>query len=239
MPPLATPPHLPFPPLVEGRFRARPNRFVAIVDLPGRGECLAHVPTTGRMGELLVPGARVLLATQDLPHRKTHLDLLLVEGPAGLVCIDARVPNRLLSLYWTRNPGPTGLPVRALRPEPRHGQGRFDFMLEDAEGSLLVEVKSVTLVREGCALFPDAPTVRGARHLRELAALSRADHRTAVVFVVQRSDAGSVRPNEAADPSFAAAAHEAKAAGVMLTALAAWVSPQGVTVAGSLPFSVR
>jgi sugar fermentation stimulation protein A len=244
-------PTLPFPPLEPAVFGERRNRFVADVRLltgPEAGrEVQAHVPTTGRMRELLVPGARVYLTPQPASHRATHYDLTLVHHGGRLVCIDSRVPSRLLVAYWgpgaggARACGPDGRPVAALRTEPPSAGGRFDLALFGdvaGESRLLVEAKSVTLVRDGVGLFPDAPTARGARHLRELIDVVRAGGRGAVVFVVQRDDARVVRANHVTDPVFAQALADAVTAGVLAVAYRVLVARDGLTVAGELPVEI-
>ena len=208
-------PTLPFPPLIPAAFGERRNRFVAGVRLlagPEAGtEVDAHVPTTGRMRELLVLGARVYLTPRPAPHRSTHHDLTLVEYGGRLVCIDSRVPSAAAGRATGEPPrgasapcGPDGRTVASLRTEPASPGGRFDLELCDGVAGaprLLVEAKSVTLVREGVGLFPDAPTARGTRHLRELIDVVRGGGRGAVVFVVQRDDARVVRANDVHRPS--------------------------------------
>ena len=243
-----SPPTLPFSPLVPAAFGERRNRFVAGVRPlagPEAGtEVAAHVPNTGRMRELLVPGARVFLTPRPDPHRATHYDVTLVEYGGRLVCIDSRVPSRLLAAYWGADSegasacGPDGRTVASLRTEPASPGGRFDLELchgAAGESRLLVEAKSVTLVREGVALFPDAPTIRGTRHLRELIDVVRAGGRGAVVFVVQRDDARVVRANDVTDPAFARALADAVAAGVLAVAYRVLVAFGGLTIAGELP----
>jgi sugar fermentation stimulation protein A len=250
-PPLEPTPTLSFPTLEPAVFGERRNRFVADVRLlagptPGR-VVPAHVPTTGRMRELLVAGARVYLTPQPATHRATHHDVTLVEHGGRLVCIDSRVPSRLLAAYLGTGPegagapGPDGRLVTSLRTEPPSAGGRFDLALYAdvaGESPLLVEAKSVTLVRDGVGLFPDAPTARGARHLRELIEVVQTGGRGAVAFVVQRDDALVVRANHVTDPVFAQALADAVAGGVLVVAYRVLVTLHGLTVAGELPVEI-
>jgi sugar fermentation stimulation protein A len=190
----------------------------------------------------------VYLTPQPAPHRATHHDVTLVAHAGRLVCIDSRVPSRLLAAYWgagaggVRACGPDGRVVAALRTEPPSAGGRFDLALFGdlaGESPLLVEAKSVTLVRDGVGLFPDAPTTRGARHLRELIEVVRTGGRGAVVFVVQRDDARVVRANHETDPEFAQALADAVAAGVHAVAYRVLVGSEGLTIAGELPVETR
>lgn len=205
-----------FPPLTEGRFIRRLNRFAALVDVDRR-EYLAHVPNSGRLGELLVPGYRVLLAPappSSAHTRKTAFDLALVDTGGALSSADARLPNKLVAeaIAERRLPQFAGYPV--VRPETVFGESRLDFFLDGPDGSCYVETKSVTLVEDGVGLFPDAPTLRGVKHLRSLMSALAAGHRATVIFVIQRCDADAFAPHDAADPLLGATLREAVAAGV-------------------------
>ena len=188
--------------LIEALFVGRLNRFAAEVAVSGQ-RALAHLPNSGRLGELLYPGARVRVAAQ-VGRRKTPYDLLLAWCGPQLVSIDARLPGPLLEEALRQGRLPELGPFDTLRREVPLGASRLDLLTEGPAGLCFIEAKSVTLVREGLALFPDAPTLRGLRHLRELQRAARAGHRAAVVFVVQREDAEALRPHEEADPVFAA-----------------------------------
>ncbi|MBC7258389.1 MAG: DNA/RNA nuclease SfsA [Chloroflexi bacterium] len=218
-------------PLVPGRFVARENRFRATVEMAG-GLAPVHVPNSGRIRELLVAGADVRLAPAGGVGRRTAFDLALVRGGAGWVSVDARLPPRLFA-EWLRQGGggPLAgwLPVRAEVPVE---SGRVDLLLGRGRELCWVETKSVTLVREGVALFPDAPTERGRRHVQALAVAGRC---AAVVFVVQRGDATHFRPNDETDPAFGAALRRAMQQGVTVVCCACDVSEQGVHVVGEIP----
>ena len=224
-----------WPPLVRGELIRRENRFRVAVRVDGL-ETAAHLANSGRLRELLQPGVPVWLTSVEGAARKTHYDLALVEHEGALVSVDARLPNRLfaeaLAAHWL-DCGAGPVQVQA---EARLGASRLDFRLSTVEARCWVEVKSVTLVRDGLALFPDAPTLRGARHLRELAAaLQGCQERAAVVFLVQRDDAQCFAPNSDADPAFARALAEAAHAGVAVRAYGCRVSLREIVVAGELP----
>jgi sugar fermentation stimulation protein A len=227
--------------LIPARFAARPNRFIVEAVLADGRQVQAHLADPGRLRELLLPGAELRLRpVAPESQRRTRYTVALVrssEPPRVWVSVDTTLPNRLARrlLEEGRVRGaPRGWTVR---PEVRHGASRFDFELRgDGGDSMLVEVKSVTLVANGVALFPDAPTVRGARHVRELAAVAGNGGRAMVLFVVQRNDARLVRPNPATDPDFALALAEARGAGVLLRAARFRLTPSGrATWLGPLP----
>ena len=191
--------------LVDALFVRRLNRFAAEVQLDGR-LVPVHLPNSGRMRELLVPGVEALVASCPGP-RKTAYDLLMVRHAALWVGVDSRLPARLLEEALAA--GLSGLgPFYSIRREVPYGESRLDLLGLGPDGSCFIETKSVNLVQDGVALFPDAPTLRGTRHLLELRRAAESGHRSAVVFVVQRDDASSFRPFEAADPLFAATLRE-------------------------------
>ncbi|MFQ5593125.1 MAG: DNA/RNA nuclease SfsA, partial [Anaerolineae bacterium] len=199
--------------LVEGRFVQRDNRFRATVLVNGQST-QAHVPNSGRLHELLIPGQPVLLAHAPAPHRITDYDLVMVRLGDRLVSMDARLPSRLFHEAVAAGRLDAFAGYDRVQPEVRFGESRLDSRLEKAGELCYVEVKSVTLVEDGCGLFPDAPTLRGQRHVRELMAARQQGHRAAVVFVIQRDDARCFRPHAAADPDFAQVLREAGEAGV-------------------------
>lgn len=201
-----------------GRFCQRLNRFVARVEIDGE-IVTAHVPTSGRLGELLLPGAEVQLRSSSNPQRKTAWDLMLVKTGETWVSLDSRLPNYLVG-QLLRNEALAPFPgATDIKPEYVYGESRLDFAFTDGDGQrTLVEVKSVTLVEDGVAMFPDAPTLRGTRHLRELARAVGEGYRAAVLFIVQRDDATSFAPNHRTDPAFAGALREAEEAGVEIYA---------------------
>jgi len=203
-------------PLIPARFLRRDNRFRATVMVDGR-EAWAHVPNSGRLDDLFVPDRPVFLHPVDNPARKTPYDLKLVQMPEALVSIDARLPNPIFAEAVAAGRLPE-FACDGIRPEVRYGDSRLDFRLTGPEGVCWVETKSVTLVTDGVAYFPDVPTARGSRHLRELLAIVGDGERAAVVFIVQREDAVSFAPAAAVDPLFAETLRQVAEAGVEVRA---------------------
>ncbi|MGC9359841.1 MAG: DNA/RNA nuclease SfsA [Anaerolineae bacterium] len=225
-----------FDQLVEGQFIRRENRFLATVRLGG-GSCGVHVASSGRMRELLVAGARVWLRPASRTGRKTAYDLALVEHGDTLVSVDARLPNRLYSEAWHRGAVLGGGHGRLVQERTR-GASRLDFCAMAAESRRWIEVKSVTLVRDGVALFPDAPTTRGTKHLLELADARADGASSAVVFLVQRSDATLFAPNWEADSAFSETLLSATRRGVVVEAYVCQVSLRGVAINKPLPIAL-
>jgi sugar fermentation stimulation protein A len=188
--------------LCQGIFLERPNRFLAIVKVEG-AVVPSFLPNPGRLGELLFPGAEVLLSEVGAKrHRKTLYDLIGVFQEDQMVSVDSRVPNRLILEALRNRDLDEFSEYQVIRPEYRYGNSRIDFFLANEEERCLLEVKSCTLVAEGVALFPDSPTKRGRRHLAELITAKKEGWRACVLFVVQRSDAHRFIPNNAKDPAF-------------------------------------
>ena len=219
--------------LIPATFERRDNRFLATVSLEGR-RTQAHVPSSGRLRELLQPGRSIWLHRVERPHRKTLYDLILVEHLGGLVCIDTRLPNALFQEALEQREIDLGA-FPLVEREVRLGASRIDFRLSDSDKVLWVEIKSVTLVEQGVALFPDAPTPRGTRHLCELIAATETGDRAAVVFMVQRCDAHTFSPHIQADPLFASTLNAASRAGVQMRAYAFAVSTSALRLTTELP----
>jgi sugar fermentation stimulation protein A len=196
---------------VKAALIARPNRFLGIVNIDGE-EKQAFIPNPGRMHELMVPGTTVYVIPRDGAHRKTECDLTLVEYNNTLVSIDSRLPNYILQESINNGLNEfKGYEVDRL--ETTFHDSRLDLKLTDGINQVLMEAKSCTLVEDEIALFPDAPTKRGTRHMNTL--IKALDHgRAAVCFVIQRNDAKEWRPNEAMDPEFTEAIRGAVEAGV-------------------------
>ena len=198
-----------------GRFLDRPNRFVAHVEMEGRVETV-HVKNTGRCRELLQPGARVWCSVSDNPARKTKYDLITVEKGTYLINMDSQAPNAAVR-EWLAAGGLGSMEL--IRPERTFAESRFDFYLERSGQGMYLEVKGVTLEDGGVCRFPDAPTERGTRHLRELMEAKRSGFDAAVLFVIQMRPVKYLEPNDATDPAFGAALREASAAGVQVLAV--------------------
>lgn len=221
--------------LVEAKFVLRENRFVALVELDRERERV-HVPNTGRMQELLVRGHSVLLLEAEGPGRRTGYDLVAVETPWAMVSVDSRVPNAVMAEALAKGSVPLISGYDRVETEHTWGGSRFDFHLEGPPGEALVEVKGCTLVEEnGLALFPDAPTLRGARHVRELAEASATGMNAFLVIVVQRDDGRVFAPNDRTDRAFGDALRAAVEAGVEVMAFLTDVTRDGVDLADQIP----
>ncbi len=221
-------------PLTPGRFVRRLNRFEALVEAGGR-RVLAHVANSGRLGELLVRGHRVYLRRRDRQGRRCPYDLALVRYRGHLVSIDARLPNRLF--VEALRAGKI-VPLRGyqrIRSEVRRGNHRLDFVLERGGGHCLVETKSCTLVERGVALFPDAPTQRGRRHVELLARAARRGGEAFLIVIVQRADPAVFRAHAVADPAFARALCRAAAAGVRVLAYKCRISRRSIAIMVAIP----
>ncbi len=226
-------------PLIPGRFLQRKQRFLAEIELAGGSPVWAHVPNTGALRGCLVPGQEVLLTADGRPGRKTQYTWRFVKGPAGWICIDTLAPNRLVAgaLAGSGLPGiPKPLQVR---PEVSLPQGsRLDFVLDYGKNLAFLEIKSVTWVEEGVALFPDGVTARGRRHLQELMSLVRQGHRAWQIFVVQREDARVLKPAAGLDPAYARELALAADHGVKILVIQEKVAPPEINLASTLPFDL-
>ncbi len=219
--------------LTQCRFLCRVNRFIAKCLLDGQEETV-HVKNTGRLKELLVPNALCWLEKSANPARKTRFDLVAVEKDGRTVNIDSQAPN-LIAREWVESGG-WGEDVSSVQGEFTHGDSRFDIAYLRGGVRGLIEVKGVTLFDEnGMAVFPDAPTSRGAKHLRGLTEAARSEMEAGLCFVIMKEDAIGLRPNDVTDPAFAAALREAKTAGVRITAAACRVTPEAVEVVRIIP----
>lgn len=219
--------------MVPGIFLRRPNRFIAHIMIDGKEE-ICHVKNTGRCRELLPEGARVWCQKFDDPKRKTKYDLITVQKAGRLINMDSKAPNAAAKEWLLQ--GGLG-PLEQLRPETRHGDSRFDFSFQKDGKACFLEVKGVTLEQDGVCAFPDAPTERGAKHLRELTELAKAGYGTYVLFVIQMSDVKYLHPNDATDPAFGKALREAHAAGVQVMAVSCQVTEDTMKI--HLPVEVR
>ncbi|MCH5268436.1 MAG: DNA/RNA nuclease SfsA [Lachnospiraceae bacterium] len=219
--------------IVTATFLRRNNRFVAEVLLNGKKETV-HVKNTGRCGELLLEGVRVILAEADNPARKTRYDLIAVyrkyeDGKELLFNIDSQAPNQVVR-EWLERQQPFG-EILKLRPEYTYGQSRLDFMMELRDGTRwLLEVKGVTLEREGRAWFPDAPTIRGIKHIHELIHATEEDWKTGLLFVLQMEGVQQVSPNRKTHEEFAVALAEARQAGVELLCMGCAVTEDSLEI---------
>jgi len=213
-----------------GLFISRPNRFIAIVEIDGKEQCV-HVKNTGRCRELLQPGNTVYLEKSNNPARKTAYDLIAVEkqvpGGTRLVNMDSMAPN-LAAKEWLENGGLGE--IQNLRAEITLGDSRFDFVGVQGGRRVVIEVKGCTLEEEGVARFPDAPTQRGVKHVRGLAELAKAGDRCVILIVIQMKGVHTFRPNWETHSEFGEALLEAADAGVEIIAVDCEVRPGFVCI---------
>ena len=201
--------------MVAGRFLARPNRFIAHVQINGQTE-ICHVKNTGRCKELLSIGAEVWCEKAANSNRKTKYDLITVKKGDRLINMDSQAPN-IAAGEWLAAGG-LG-PVESIRPETFHGDSRYDFSFVKDGKTCFLEVKGVTLENDGVCAFPDAPTDRGAKHLRGLTQAVKEGFGAYVLFVIQMADVKYLHPNDATDPEFGKALREAAENGVQVMAV--------------------
>ncbi len=205
-------------------FLRRPNRFVAEVELDGRIETV-HVKNTGRCKELLLPGAEVWLTAPGTPGRKTKYDLVAVRKSTGVLFnIDSQAPNKVMK-EWLETQD-----YSKVIPEYTFGDSRIDFYMERGEEQYLMEVKGCTLEVDGIGYFPDAPTERGVKHIRELIHAKEAGYHAALAFVIQMDGVKEVRPNIEMHPEFGEAMEEAAAAGVEILFFPCHVEPEELVI---------
>ena len=221
-------------------FTSRPNRFIAHVLVDGE-PAVAHVKNTGRCRELLIPGCTVYLSVSDNPDRKTKYDLVAVEKTVGygqilMINMDSQAPNAVVE-EW--------LPISGLfsdraniRREMTYGNSRFDFYIEDGCRKCFLEVKGVTLEADGVAMFPDAPTERGVKHITELIQCMEDGYEAYILFVIQMTGVSVFRPNVATHPAFAEVLRAAQSAGVGLLAYDSVVTPDSASIHAPIPIDL-
>lgn len=218
--------------VVKASFIERPNRFIAHVRMGEELLCV-HVKNTGRCRELLVPGATVYLEEGTNPNRKTKYDLIAVEKGNRIINIDSQAPNQIFA-EWVEAGG-FGPDVTEIHREYSYGDSRLDFCLETGKGLHFVEVKGVTLEVDGAARFPDAPTERGIKHIRELRRAVEEGFEATLFFVIQMESIKSMAPNDATHPAFGETLRQAAAAGVRVCAYDCSVAPDRVVMRESVP----
>lgn len=223
--------------IISGIFLERPNRFIAHVEIDGVPE-IVHVKNTGRCKELLLSGSTVYLSVADNPSRKTKYDLIAVEkqrdgAPPLLINMDSQIPNAAAE-EWLRT-GTLFSPHAVIRREVTYGNSRFDFFVTDGERKAFLEVKGVTLEEKGIAMFPDAPTERGVKHLRELIQCRQDGYEAYVLFVIQMKEMTALRPNDTTHPAFGDALREADRAGVKILAMDCAVTPDSIALDEAVP----
>lgn len=222
--------------VTAGVFLQRLNRFTALAEIDGQAETV-HVKNTGRLRELLTPGARAYLQRAANPARKTAFDLIAVEKDGKTVNVDSQIPNAAAAEWLQR--GGLFPDLTLLRREVFFGDSRFDLYAEHGGSRAFIEVKGVTLLREDrTALFPDAPTLRGERHVRELIRCAAAGYEAYLLFVIQTAGAAALSPNRETHPAFADALADAAANGVRLLAYDCETAPDRISLRDPVPVVV-
>ena len=219
--------------MTPGIFLARPNRFIAHIEINGAVE-ICHVKNTGRCRELLIPGCTVWCQRSDNPNRKTKYDLIAVQKGDRLINMDSQAPNKAAG-EWLASGGLGA--VSELRAEVKHGDSRYDFSFVKDGKRCFLEVKGCTLEQDGVCAFPDAPTERGAKHIRGLTAAAREGCGAYILFVIQMSDVKYIRPHDETDPEFGRALREAAQNGVRVLAVDCAVTPDTMQI--RLPVLVK
>ena len=210
--------------ITPGIFLKRPNRFIAEVEIDGQKETV-HVKNTGRCRELLIPGCEVWLTEPGTPGRKTKYDLVAVRKSSGVLFnIDSQAPNKVVK-EWLET-----MDYDRVVPEYTYGDSRIDFYMERGKEKFLMEVKGCTLEVDGVGYFPDAPTERGVKHIRELIKAKKAGFNAVLAFVIQMDGVTEVRPNTEMHPEFGEAMNDAKMAGVEILFLTCHVEPDKLEI---------
>ena len=217
--------------MVAGKFLARPNRFIAHVEIAGKTE-ICHVKNTGRCRELLIPGAEVFCQVAQNPERKTKFDLIAVQKGERLINMDSQAPNIAVG-EWLQMGGLGD--IQNIKAETFQGDSRFDFSFQKDGKTCFLEVKGVTLENDGICAFPDAPTTRGVKHLHGLAKAAREGFGAYVLFVIQMDNVVYLHPNDATDPAFGKALREAAAAGVQVLAMDCQVTKDSMEIGKPVP----
>lgn len=218
--------------MLEAHFLARPNRFIAHIEVNGQEE-VCHVKNTGRCKELLIPGCTIYVQHHDDAKRKTKYSLIAVKKGELLINMDSQAPNKVVQ-EWLKENKLFG-EMTLLKPEYTHGDSRFDFYLETASKKMFIEVKGVTLEEDGVVKFPDAPTERGVKHVRELAELVHEGYECAIIFVVQMSGMQYFTPNWKTHAEFGEALKRAQNAGVQIYAYECDVAIDSLKIAREIP----
>lgn len=225
--------------IVQGEFVSRPNRFIAFVKIRDRVETV-HVKNTGRCKELLVPGATVFLSVSDNQNRKTKYDLIGVIKESGaasiMINMDSQIPNDVAS-EWIVNSGLFSDDA-VVKREVTFGSSRFDLFVQDGGRKAFIEVKGVTLEKDGVALFPDAPTERGVKHVLELIRAKEQGFEAYVLFVIQMDGVRTFRPNEKMHPNFANALRLAREKGVVILAMDCDVKSNSICIKSPVSVSL-
>lgn len=221
--------------IIKGRFLERLNRFLAYGQIKEE-KLLMHIPNTGRMRELLIKGAEILCKKSENPNRKTVYSIIAVNTSLGWMAIDSSLPNKLVAQALKLGIISDFNNNYFIKPEIEYKNSRFDIGLTNSRCQWLIEVKCCTHVKEGVGRFPDAPTVRGTRHMNELRdAVQSGLFNCALFFVVQCSYAHSFSPNDDTDPKFGKALRQAYESGVKIYAFNCKISEKSINLWTSIP----
>ncbi|MBQ7958070.1 MAG: DNA/RNA nuclease SfsA [Clostridia bacterium] len=219
--------------IIKGEFISRPNRFIAEVLVDGVKETV-HVKNTGRCRELLTDRAEVYLSVSSNPARKTKYDLVAVKKGDKLINMDSQIPNDVAE-EWLRK-GKLFSSDAVIRREVTYGKSRFDFYIEDSGRKIFLEVKGVTLENDGIAMFPDAPTERGVKHISELISLKNEGYEAYIMFVIQIEDVTGFMPNDVTHKAFGDKLREAEKAGVKVLVMNCKVTENSIELYKNIPF---
>ena len=227
--------------IIKAQFISRPNRFIAYVSINGNIE-KAHVKNTGRCKELLVPGCTVYLSVSDNPQRKTKYDLVVTEKNTGegrvlIINMDSQIPNDVAE-EWLKS-SDLFSPDAEIRREVKMGNSRFDFYIEDGDRKVFLEVKGCTLENNGVAMFPDAPTERGIKHIKELIECVKHGYEAYILFVIQMKGVHSFRPNDETHKEFGDMLRTAYENGVKVIAMDCIVTPDSLKIDKPLNFILK
>ena len=218
-------------PVVKAKFLSRPNRFIALVELDGE-TVTVHVKNTGRLKELLTYGVTCFVQETDNSERKTRYSLIAVQKGEDVVNVDSQAPNKVF-YEWAKS-GAFIDGISLIRPEKTYGNSRFDCYIEAGNRKIFIEVKGVTLEKEGVALFPDAPTERGVKHLKELCECVKNGYEAYIVFVVQMKGVHTFSPNRETHPKFADALCECEKNGVNILCVDCNVTPETLEISNEI-----
>lgn len=218
--------------MIPAIFLDRPNRFIANIEIDGLRQ-VAHVKNTGRCKEILTPGARVWVRENSDPHRKTRFDVITAQKNERMINIDASAPNAAVK-EWLPESG-LFRQISLIRPETTFGRSRFDFYIEGDGRRMFMEVKGATLEDRGVVRFPDAPTERGLKHIKELEASLAGGFDACVLFVIQMKNVEYFEPNSATHEAFADALYQAHRAGVRILARDCRITPDSMEIADPVP----
>lgn len=222
--------------IFEAKFISRPNRFIAMIEIDGvLKKC--HVKNTGRLRELLTEGAEVYVQKSSNPDRKTEYDLICVRKGEELYNIDSQAPNVVLG-EWLRSGG-IFEDVKLIKPETKYNNSRFDFYVEYDNKKAFIEVKGVTLEKDGVMMFPDAPTERGVKHIYELIDCVENGFEGYIVFVVQTEKGKYFTPNSDTHHEFASVLKKASLNGVKIICLNCYVGPDFLRIKGNIPVVIQ